>query len=177
MTVGLRTAGEPLSYAETVRQAVWQVDPDQPMWKFRTAESMMRSELDENRVTAYIILIFSLIALILAAVGVFAVVAYSVDQRRSELAVRITLGAARKDLLLLILRRVVVWTGAGIVLGLSASLLFSNLLSGMLYGVTSNDPWNIAMVVMILAFSAIVAALLPARRALQVDPARTLSSE
>jgi putative ABC transport system permease protein len=176
-TLVVRARVEPLSLAKSVREAVWSVDPDQPVWKVRTVEYLMNLNVADRRFVLYLMACFAALALMLTALGIYGVVSYTVAQRTHEIGVRVALGAQTRDVLRLVLRHGMGLTLAGVGLGLAASFAVTRLMAGLLYGVSTTDPPTYAGVALLLAAVALLACLLPARRATRVDPIEALRYE
>ncbi len=173
----MRTAQAPLSEVSALRAAVREINPDQPVVRVRTMEENISGSVSAPRFRATLLAIFASTALLLAIVGLYGLMVYTVNQRVHEIGIRMALGADRGDVL-----RVVVWqglklAGAGVLVGVVASLAFSRILSRFLYGVSSTDPVTIFGVAALLLFVALIASYLPARRAMRVDPMVALHYE
>jgi putative ABC transport system permease protein len=173
-TLVVRTAGEPLSMTPAVREAVWSVDKDQPVWKIRTMESLLDNYIANRRFVAALLSGFSIFALILAAIGIYGVSSYWVEQRTREIGVRMALGARPGDIVRMVLGQSWRITVAGLVIGAAAGLVFTRLLASQLYAVTPYDPATFVTVSLTLAGVALLASFLPARRALRRDPVAAL---
>jgi putative ABC transport system permease protein len=170
MNLLVRTAGDPRSFAAAVRQCVLAIDKDQPVTKVLSMEEVLAEGASEPRFVTTLLGGLAAIALVLAVVGIYGAVAWSVSQRTQEMGIRMALGAERGDIL-----RMVLWHGlglasAGIVLGLGASLALTRLMSKMLYHVSTTDPSAFAGGAVLFAAVAMVASYLPARKATRVDP-------
>jgi putative ABC transport system permease protein len=176
-TLVVRARVEPLSLAKSVREAVWSVDPDQPVWKVRTLEYLLNLNVADRRFVLYLMACFAALALLLTALGIYGVVSYTVAQRTHEIGVRVALGAQGRDVLRLVLRHGMGLALAGVGLGLAAAFAFTRLMSGLLYGVSATDPPTYAFVALLLAAVALLACLLPALRATRVDPLEALRYE
>jgi putative ABC transport system permease protein len=176
-TLVVRARVEPLSLAKSVREAVWSVDPDQPVWKVRTLEYLLNLNVADRRFVLYLMACFAALALLLTALGIYGVVSYTVAQRTHEIGVRVALGAQGRDVLRLVLRHGMGLTLAGVGLGLAAAFAVTRLMSGLLYGVSATDPPTYAFVALLLAAVALLACLLPALRATRVDPMEALRYE
>jgi putative ABC transport system permease protein len=169
-TVAVRTALEPMSLSEPVRQALWRADPDQPMWKIRTLESLVDGSIADRKFLATLISIFAGLALLLTVIGLYGVISYLVDQRTREIGIRMALGAQVRDVVRMILKRGVVLVSTGLALGLAAAGLMTRLLAPLLYQVSATDPLIFASVALALLPVALLACYLPARRATKLDP-------
>jgi putative ABC transport system permease protein len=177
MTILVRTSNDPLALVTTIRGELQQLDPDLPMAAVATMDQLLSDSLSRSRFTMLLLGIFSAVALVLAAVGIYGLIAYSVTQRTQELGIRIALGAQRRDVLRLVLGQGARLTLLGVTLGLLAALAISRLLASMLFGVSATDPLTFAGVVALLATVALLASFIPARRATRVDPIVALRYE
>jgi predicted permease len=173
----IRAAGDPASMVPTVRQAVADVDPNLPVTGTRTLSSQIASTFDVERVAAELVGFFGGLALLLACVGLYGVVAQSVSRRASEIAVRMALGARRGDILWMVLRNTLTLLAIGLIIGIPAALAATRLLQSQLYGVGVADAPSFAIAAVILASVTALAGLLPARRATTVDPMVALRYE
>ncbi|MGD2115812.1 MAG: ABC transporter permease, partial [Acidobacteriota bacterium] len=177
-SVAVRTeGGDPLSLAPEVRQAVWSVDGDQPVENVRTMEQILAEAAAGKRGYALLLSVFAGVALVLAVVGVYGVMAYSVARRTQEIGLRMSLGAGRPDVLGLVVRQGTLLAAAGLVVGGVIALGSGRFLAGLLYGVSSHDPGTFAGVVLLLGGLAVLASLVPAYRATRVDPIVCLRAE
>jgi putative ABC transport system permease protein len=176
-TVAIKAAGEPLALTRSAQQAIWSVDPDQPMWKIRSAESMISASVQRDRFVMLLMLCAAGLALLLAALGTYSVLSYTVQRRAREVGVRIALGATRTNIIRLVLGQTVVLTAAGVSLGVAGALALGRVVATQLYDVCPRDPTTLAVTALTLAAVALVAAWLPARRAMSVDPVVTLRAE
>ena len=169
-------AGTP-SLMNQIRQAVWSVDAKLPLAGASTMGDLYRNSMARTSFTLVMLAIAGAMALLLGAIGLYGVIAYSVSQRTREIGIRMALGAQRRDLLKLVLNEgaLVVLIGVGV--GIAASLALTRFLSGLLYGVTATDPLTFASVACLLAFVALAACYIPARRAMRVDPMVALRYE
>jgi putative ABC transport system permease protein len=177
MQVAVRTRGNPERYVNLVRDAVRSVDPDQPISNLAQMEELLSRSVGQRRLSMMLLSLFSGIALVLASVGIYGVMSYSVTQRSRELGVRIALGADRTDVLRLVLKQGMSLAVLGIGIGLAAALALTRLIESQLYGVTATDPATFALVAGVLAATALLANLIPAIRATRLDPAVVLREE
>jgi putative ABC transport system permease protein len=177
MSFALRTAGDPAALAPAVRRAVADLDPTVPVADLETMERRVSSVMAKPRVNLTLLGIFAAVALLLASVGIYGVVAYAVAQRTRELGIRVALGASGRDVLRLVLRQGMTPVVVGLVLGLAVALLSTRVLTSILYGVRPTDPLTLAAVTILLGAIGFVASWLPARRAMRVDPMIALRAE
>lgn len=176
-SLAVRTTGDPLSLANAVREAIWSVDKEQPVWKIRTLEWLLQRSLGPQRFLLQLLGTFSLLALLLASVGIYGVLSYAVTQRTREIGIRAALGATGADILRLVLKQGVKLSLLGLSLGLLAALFLTRLMKGMLFGVNTTDPLTFAGIALLLALVALLACWIPARRAAKVDPLVALRCE
>jgi putative ABC transport system permease protein len=177
MTVVVRGVGDAASLAGSVRSQVWAVDPNQPVYDVKTMRELLTDSTAARRFNMILVGVFAGVALLLAAVGIFGVMSYTVAQRTHEIGVRIALGAQASDILRLIVGQGMMPVAAGVTVGLLGSLALTRTVSGLLYGVSANDPAVFAVVALLLAAVALAANYLPARRATKVDPMVALRYE
>jgi predicted permease len=173
----LRTESDPASMAAAVRQAVAEVDSNLPMTGTRTLTNQIASTFDVQRVAAQLISFFGGLALLLACVGLYGVVAQGVSRRRNEIGVRMALGARGRDILWMVLRNTIVLLLAGLAIGIPLALAAARLLKSQLYGVGATDLLSFMVAVFVLIAVGIFAGLLPARRAAAMDPRGALRYE
>jgi putative ABC transport system permease protein len=173
----VRTAGDPLSLVAAVKEQIWAVDKDQTIWAVRTMEELVGRWLAPRRFNLWLLGVFAALALVLASVGIYGVISYSVSQRAREIGVRLALGAARRDIFKLVVGHGLVLTLGGVAIGLVAALALTRWLSTLLFEVSTTDPLTFASVALLLTGVALVACYLPARRATQVDPLVALRCE
>ena len=173
-TLVVRTVSDPVRMAGAIRTQVRAVDKDQPLGAVRTMERVVSESVAPRRAVVVLLSAFSSLALILAGVGIYGVVSYSVAQRRHEIGIRLALGAQPREVLRLMLRQGLVLCLGGVALGALAALGLTRLLAGLLFGVSATDPWTFAAVTLFLIGVALLASYLPARAATRVDPIQTL---
>ena len=177
MFLVVRTEADPPSLAGPVRREIQTIDPDQPVSDLRAMEDWLGDAVSRSRFGTYLLTGFALVALLLAAVGVYGVTAYSVAQRTHEIGVRVALGARTGDVLKLILGRAMRPALAGVLIGLVCGVALTRVVSGLLFGVSATDPGTFAGVALLITASALLACLPPALRAAKVDPVVTLRAE
>ncbi len=173
----IRTAGDPLGLVGPLRSELAQLDGSIPLHRIRTAEDYLSSSAAQPRFQTVLLTFFAVIALLLSAVGLYAVLSYMVAQRTLEIGLRLALGAQREDVLGLVLRRGLVLAGAGIVIGIAVSLLLTRFMEGMLYGVKPFDLLTFAAVSAVLLVVSLIASTAPAYRAARLDPMQTLREQ
>jgi putative ABC transport system permease protein len=176
-TLVVRTAGEPNAMTSEVRKVLAAMDPDAPLYEVRTLEDYLALDLGRARFQAVLLGLFAGIALLLTAVGLYGVMAYTVAQRTQEIGIRVALGASRGDVLQMILARGVVITGVGLLIGIVGAAALTRLLSSLLYEVRPVDPMTFAVVSLLLAATSMVASYIPAWRAAKVEPMVALRYE
>jgi putative ABC transport system permease protein len=177
MYLVLRTRSEPSALVAAVRGAVWSIDGDQPVYDIATMEERVDSALGPARFNSMLLSVFALVSLMLAAVGVYGVVSYSVTQRNHEIGIRMAIGANGSDVRAMILRQNLVTVGAGLVLGLTVAVILTRLIAGLLYDVSTHDPVTYVSVAVVLLSAAVIACYVPALRATRVDPVAVLRQE
>ena len=176
-TAVIRTSVDPLSLSESVRQAVWKIDADQPMWKMRTVEFLVNRSTADRKFLMALMGIFATLALVLTIIGLYGVVSYLVNQRTQEIGIRMALGAQLRDIMQMVLKQGMVLVLTGVALGLLAAWLLTGLMSRLLYQVSATDPLTFGGISLLLIVVALLACYLPARRATKVDPLVALRYE
>jgi len=177
MSLLVRSAGDPSSLAAAIRREVARIDPDQPVSNVETMEEALADSIARPRLEAALMEAFAGLALLLAALGIFGVVAWSVSQRTHEIGIRMALGARPETVLKMILGQAFRTIGAGQVLGLAGALALTRLLGSALFGVSAHDPATFAAVLLVLTATALAAGATAARRAIRVDPVVALRNE
>lgn len=173
----VRTAADPLTLADTVRREVTSVDRQQAIFGVRSMDEVLEKSLATADFILLLLSIFAAIALVLAAIGIYGVISYAVQQRSHEMGIRIALGASYGDVLGMVMRHGMLLAGIGVALGLGAAAGLTRVLKSLLYGVKATDPLTFAMVAVTLLLVALIASWIPARRATRVDPIITLRYE
>ena len=173
----IRTSGEPLSLVAPVNGQLRGIDADVPAYDVRSLEQLISDNASGVEFSARMMMVFGVIALVLAAAGIFAVMAYSVTQRTHEIGVRMALGARRFDVLRLVVGTAAKMTAIGLTIGVVNALLLSHALSSLLFGVIRIDGIVFLLLTVMLAVVAAVAAYIPARWATKVEPTQALRCE
>jgi putative ABC transport system permease protein len=176
-TLVARTAGDPMAVAPSVRAVVRSLDPAMPVNGVRTLEQVVSSSMAGARFRTRLLACFALIALLLSAIGVYGVMSYSVEQRSQEMGLRMALGARPSDVLRLVTGHGVRLAAVGIVLGLAAAFWVTRLLESLLFGVSTTDPVTFGSIAVLLGGVALLASVIPARRATRADPMAVLRTE
>jgi putative ABC transport system permease protein len=170
MTLLVRTTTEPTSIVPALRQAVWSIDPNQPISNVNTMEQIVSESISRPRLNTTLMGLFGALALILAAVGIYGLLSYTVTQRTQEMGIRMALGAQVGDVLRLVLKQGMVLAIIGQAIGLAGAFALTRLIRGLLFGVTPTDVTIFIAVTGVLSTIALLACYLPARRATKVDP-------
>ena len=177
MTVTIHSPGDPTALVNPVVSIIREQDPELAVASIRTMDEVVSDSVAERRLTMLMLAIFAAAALLLAAVGIYGVISYSVTQRTQEIGIRLALGASRGAVLRMIVGHALLLAGAGIALGGCAALLLTRLMTSLLFNVMPGDPVTFATVAVVLAAVAAVAGYLPGRRATRVDPVVALRAE
>jgi putative ABC transport system permease protein len=177
LTLILRTAGEPVDQAPTLREVVRAIDPTLALFEVNSAEGALARSLEERRFTLWLLATFALVALALAAVGIYGVVSYAVTLRTREVGVRIALGAEPRHVFRMVVGQGMALAVAAIATGTAAALALGRVMERLLFGVEARDPLTFTVVVTILLAAAFTASALPALRATRVDPTTALRAE
>jgi len=175
--LAIRTSGDPSSLAGAVRQVIREVDPDQPVSNIATMAELLGEEAAQRRLGMFMLVAFSALALLLAAIGIYGVLAYFVSQHTNEIGVRVALGATQWNILFMILRKGMNLTLAGVGIGLVAAFAVTRLMSSLLFEVRAVDPLTFVVAPLVLAIAGLLASFIPARRAIKVDPLVALRYE
>ncbi len=175
--LALRTSVEPMSVAQSVRSALAQLDRDMPLTNVRTMDQIVVDSTSESRTQTWVLSAFAAVALVMAALGIYGVMSYSVAQGTHDMGIRMALGASAGDVLGLVLRKGLLLTALGLVVGLAGAFGLTRLLSSLLFNVKPTDPWTFIAVALLLTLVALAAGYIPARRAARVDPVEALRFE
>lgn len=176
-SVVMRVSGDPDAMANTLRQAIWAVDRDQPVWKVRSLSFLVERDMGPATISVTIIGTFALLALLLGTIGVYGVMSFAVQQRSREMGIRLALGARGDQILKMVLRNGMEVVVVAVVIGVGGALAAGKFVQSRLYNVGATDPATMIGVPLVLAAVALLACWWPARRAARVDPAVTLRSE
>ncbi len=173
----LRTHGNPLSFAESVRQQVLAIDPDQPVSDIKTMQSVLDATLGQRRLTMWLLGTFAAVALLLAVIGIYGVIAYSVAQRTQEVGIRRALGAQQSDILRLVVAQGFALSLGGVALGIAGAFALTRVMKNLLFHVSATDPATFAGIAVLFLLVALAASYIPARRAARIDPMAALRAE
>jgi putative ABC transport system permease protein len=177
LNVVIRTNGPATALLGAIRPTVYAVDKDQPIGTIRPLEEIVADSVARQRFAMTLLTVFSLVALVIAAVGIYGVMAYSVVQRTGEFGIRMALGAQQRDVLRLVLAQGGKLVGLGLIIGLAATLAASRAMGSMLFNTSAQDPFTLGTITLLLGAVALVACLLPASRATKVNPIEALRTE
>jgi putative ABC transport system permease protein len=175
MGLAIRTAGDPAVFATTLRREVQALDKDQPIYNVRTMDDVVMNSLGTRRVSMQLFTVFAIAALLLAAIGIYGVMAYSVTQRTQEIGIRMALGAQRGDVLRLVVKQGMILAAIGVVTGLIGAFGLTRVMASLLFNVRPDDPATFLAISLLLVAVAFLACYLPARRAAKLDPVIALS--
>ena len=177
MMLAARTSARPEDLTGPIRDAIRAIDPAQPVYHVKTLDTMVAESLELQRTSAALVTLFSAVALMLAAIGIYSVVSYGVIQQTREFGVRMALGATPRDVLRQVLRSGATLVGVGVVIGTAGAVGVSGLLRGALFGVNPMDPLTYAGVAVVLGLAGMIACMVPAWRASGTNPVNALRSE
>jgi predicted permease len=177
MTILLRTAQDPMLLIGAARQVIWEIDADQPILHIQTMNQIVADTTSIERFCMILFLVMGCAALLMALTGIYAIVAYAVNERTREIGIRMALGAEHADILRITMRRAAMLVVTGLVLGIVGAFMLSRCMSGMLFEITPTDPFTFICVALLLTVVALMACYIPARRAAKVDPMVALRYE
>jgi putative ABC transport system permease protein len=177
MTLVARTSSDPTGLAGAIKDQILLIDKDQPVYAVQTMKQLLSESVSRERFNMTLLAVFAAVALVLAAVGVYGVMSYSVAERRHEIGIRMALGASSSDVLGMILKQSAVLAFAGLGIGIFAAVMLTRLMTGLLYEVSATDGATFAVVSALLAGVALAATYIPARRATRIDPMIALRHE
>jgi len=166
----VRTAVDPLSLAASVRNAIWAVDKDQTVANIDSMEHVVAGAVARQRFSMLLLAIFAAVALVLAAVGIYGVMSYSVAQQTREIGIRMALGAQRSDVLKMTIKQGLKLVGLGLVIGLAAAFVLTRVMATLLFGISATDPLTFITISFVLLVVAMLASYIPSVRAMRVDP-------
>ncbi|MDQ6828423.1 MAG: ABC transporter permease, partial [Gemmatimonadota bacterium] len=176
-SIVVHTAMAPADVATSLRTVVRSIDPELPIAKVRTVHELVDASVADNQFRTMLLSAFALLALVLAAVGIYGVMSYAVGRRAREIGIRLALGARSRQVYALVLRQGLTVAGAGIAAGIVLSFAATRAVSGLLFGVSATDPLTFAVVPLVLLAIAVAACIVPAHRAARVDPAITMRGD
>ena len=177
MAIAVRTRRDPARLTEPLARAVREADPDQPTHSVRSMDEITAAATASRRFSIQLVGGFASIALLLAAIGIYGVMAYLVNQRTREIGIRVALGARPASVVRLVVSYALGLAAGGVLLGMAAAAFLTRLIAGMLFGVSPSDPWTFAAIALVLLGTALVATFTPARRAARVDPMVALRAD
>jgi predicted permease len=175
MGLVIRTDGDPAAFATTLRHEVQALDKDQPIYNVRTLDDVVMNSLGTRRVSMQLFAVFACAALLLAAIGIYGVMAYSVTQRTQEIGIRMALGAQKSDILRLVVRQGMTLALIGVIAGLAGAFTLTRVIANLLFGVGASDPLTFIAISLLLIFVSLIACYLPARRAARLNPTVALA--
>jgi ABC-type antimicrobial peptide transport system permease subunit len=175
--LSLRASGDPKQLLAAVQRQVWAIDKDLPVTNVRTYDEIISQSVSERRFQTLLLGLFASLALILAMVGIYGVISYSVSQRTAEIGIRMALGATREGILRMVIGRAMLLVLAGIIIGGAGAFALSKYLKTLLFEVRPSDPWTYLSIAILLGVVALTASMVPARRATRVDPMIALRYE
>jgi putative ABC transport system permease protein len=176
-TLVAQTTGDPSAIAGALKGQVWAIDPRVPITEITTLREAMAGTLSRPRFNLVLLASFAAVGLLLAAIGIYGVISYSVGQRTQEIGLRMALGALPRDISRAVVGEAMLLAGVGLVIGVGGALVVTRVMTSMLFEVSTADPASFAVTIVTLAGTALAAAWVPARRAMRVDPMVALRSE
>jgi ABC-type antimicrobial peptide transport system permease subunit len=173
----IRSAADAAALTAAVTREIRALDPDMPLYNIRTMTNRVDESLARHRFSMLLLTLFACVALGLAAIGVYGVIAYLVSQGTREVGIRMALGATPKEILLLVVRQGMMVALVGVAAGLAGALVATRFMSSLLFGVSATDPMTFTGIALLLGLTALMASYVPARRAARIDPMVSLRSE
>ena len=173
----VRTSVDPLSLAMPVRNAIWSVDKDQPVANIDSMQNIVADAVARQRFSMLLLAIFAGLALVLAAVGIYGVMSYTVAQQTREIGIRIALGAKRGDVLKMTVKQAIKLVGLGLAIGLPSAFILTRVMSTLLFGISATDPITFLGISLVVLAVALLASYIPALRATKVDPMIALRAQ
>jgi ABC-type antimicrobial peptide transport system permease subunit len=173
----VRTEGDPMAVVPLVRQVIRDLDPELPILRMRTMDQIISNSVAHPRFLMTLLGVFAGVALFLGCIGIYGVISYAVAQRTNEIGVRMALGAEGADVVRMVVRQGMILSLIGVAVGLAGALVATRVMEGILFNVSTRDPWAFGTVSLIVIAVALLASYLPARRASRVDPMLALRSE
>jgi putative ABC transport system permease protein len=177
MFLVVRSSTENSTLTSSITKQIRAIDPELPAFEFRTMEQRLSDSLTRRRFSTFLLGIFAVVALILAAIGIYGLMAYSVTQRTQEIGIRMALGAQPGKIMMMVVRQSLILVLVGVVIGLGGAFAMTRVMSSLLYGVSTTDTLTFAAPPLILGMIALLASYFPARKAAHVDPTVALRSE
>jgi putative ABC transport system permease protein len=177
LAIFLRGQLDPRVVSSQMRTQIQSIDPQLPVFHAETLDDVRSDSLSVRRFSMELVALFAATALLLAGLGIYGTISYVVNEQRREIAIRLALGAQRGNILKMVLRRGLVLAAGGAGLGVAGAMLVSHLMAGLLFGVSPSDPPTFAGVTLVLTAVALAASLIPALRAMRLDPIQTLHSD
>ncbi|PWT95659.1 MAG: hypothetical protein C5B55_01015 [Blastocatellia bacterium] len=176
-TIVVRTAADPRALTPLIREQILAVDPNQPVYDVKTMDQRVAASLETQRFAVVLLGIFGALALLLAAIGLYGVLAFTVSQRTREIGIHLALGAQKRDVSMMVIKQGMMLVACGTVLGMAGAYSLTRLMQSLLYGVSAKDPLTFVLVPVVLGVVGFVACYVPARRATKVDPLVALKYE
>jgi ABC-type antimicrobial peptide transport system permease subunit len=177
MTVVMRSQGDPSALSPSIKKELRGIDPDLPMYSVRTMDDRVQESLARRRFSMLLLGIFAGVALVLATIGIYGVMAYLVNQGTREIGIRMAIGATQREIVRLVVFQGMTLAVAGVGIGLAAAFVFARLMRSLLFGISTADPVTFAGISLLLTFVALLVTYIPARRAARIDPILCLRAE
>jgi putative ABC transport system permease protein len=177
MFLVIRTTRDPAGMTSAITREIQALDPEMPVFDVNTMDQRLRDSLSRRRFSMFLLGVFAVLASILAAIGIYGVMAYSVNERTHEIGIRLALGARPATILRLVIGQALVLTATGVAIGLTGAFALTRVMSSLLYGVSNTDGFTFVVTPLLLGSVALLASYIPARRASRVDPIIALRCE